>query len=175
MMKAQSDRLYFRELKEEDAKDMFELDSDPMVHQYLGNKPLTSINETEEVIQFVKKQYTENGIGRWAMIKKEDDAFLGWCGLKLIHEPMDGKDFHYDLGYRLIRKYWGQGYASEGALACLDYAFLEMKLPVLYASAHVENIASNKIIQKLGFTFKDQFKFEDELCNRYSKKNTIKS
>jgi len=63
-------RLLIRELLPEDADGMFELESNPNVHLYLGNKPLQSIEESREAIRFIRKQYVDNGIGRWAVLEK---------------------------------------------------------------------------------------------------------
>ena len=75
-------RLIVRDLEELDSKGIFELDSDPEVHKYLGNKPIKTIREAEEVVNSIRKQYDKNGIGRWAIIDKSSEEFIGWTGLK---------------------------------------------------------------------------------------------
>jgi len=70
-------RTLIRELLEEDAEAMFEMDSDPQVHRYLGNEPVKNIGKIIEVIAFVRKQYSDNGIGRWAVIDKQSGKFIG--------------------------------------------------------------------------------------------------
>ena len=65
---------------------MYELDADPEVHKYLGNKPVTNREQTVEVINFIRQQYIHNGIGRWAIIDKKSKEFLGWTGLKLVSD-----------------------------------------------------------------------------------------
>ena len=75
----ETERLLLRDLHESDAQHMFELDSDPEVHKYLGNKPFKDINQSEEYIADVIKQYKENGIGRWAIINKQAKEFMGYC------------------------------------------------------------------------------------------------
>jgi [ribosomal protein S5]-alanine N-acetyltransferase len=145
-------RLIMREVSEIDAQGFFELDSDPEVHRYLGNNPVKTIEESENVIRRIQKQYEENGIGRWAVVDKETGAFMGWSGLKWETSSKDGARY-YDLGYRLIRKYWGRGIATETAIESLKYGFEKMKLKEIFAAAHVENIASNRILRKTGFQF----------------------
>src|SRR5690349_13035227 len=68
---ATTPRLVLRELHPDDTAGMFELDSDPEVHRYLGQKPLQSIEQSRNVIEFVRRQYADNGIGRWAVIEKD--------------------------------------------------------------------------------------------------------
>src|SRR5688572_11277934 len=118
---AETERLILRELLPSDDKGMFELDSDPDVHTYLGTKPLEHIEQSREVIEMVRKQYIDNGIGRWAMIERSTGEFVGWAGLKLVKTETNGRINFYDVGYRLIKRYWGKGFASEAAIASVNY------------------------------------------------------
>jgi RimJ/RimL family protein N-acetyltransferase len=163
---AETERLVLREMLPEDLDGMFELDSDPEVHRYLGNKPVTDKKESEEMISFVRQQYETHGIGRWAVIDKKTNEFMGWAGLKYITELTNNHRNYYDLGYRLIRRYWGQGIASEAALISLEYAFNELKLTELYAAA-CENAGSNHILKKIGMKLVETFYYEDIPCNWY--------
>ena len=88
-MKIETDRLILRELLLTDDAGMFELDTNPQVHQYLGNNPITTINQAREIIAMVMRQYASNGIGRWAVIEKASGDFIGWCGLKFIQEHVN--------------------------------------------------------------------------------------
>ena len=97
----ETDRLILRELKLSDAEALFSMDSNPKVHQYLWNKPVQKIEKTIELIEFVRKQYIDNGIGRFAMISKETNEFMGWAGLKFNTEVVNKKVNFYDIGYRL--------------------------------------------------------------------------
>ena len=78
----ETERLILREIRDEDVQGMYELDADPMVHKYLGNRPISTIDEAKNVIKYIQKQYEENGIGRWAIIDKKTKDFIGWSGLK---------------------------------------------------------------------------------------------
>ncbi|MEZ4911636.1 MAG: GNAT family N-acetyltransferase [Saprospiraceae bacterium] len=144
-------RLILRELNYDDVDGIFTLDSDPKVHEFLGNRPLVNLSQCVEIIDKVRQQYTKFGIGRWAMIEKESGEFVGWCGLKYVTEPFNKQQSYYDLGYRLIQKYWGKGYAKESSKAALHYGFDAMKLKEIYAMAHVKNNRSIAIINGLGF------------------------
>ncbi len=160
-------RLILREILPDDVDGFFELDSDPEVHKYLGNKPVSDKSELIKVINFVRQQYEENGIGRWAIIDKASNSFIGWAGLKFVQELTNNHINYHDLGYRLIRKYWGKGYATEAALASLNYGFEVMQLQDIFAAAHIHNQASNSILKKVGFNFLETFIDEDEVNNWY--------
>ncbi|MEM7660463.1 MAG: GNAT family N-acetyltransferase [Bacteroidota bacterium] len=153
-------RLILRELEERDVQGIFDLDSDPEVHRYLGEQPIKRLQEAEAIIQYVRNQYEADGIGRWAVIEKASQEFVGWAGLKFEREVR--QDMHYyDLGYRLKKKFWGKGIATEAAREALAYGFQEMNLPKIYGGAHIDNIGSNKVLQKVGFTFLETFDYED--------------
>jgi len=155
----ETERLLLRELLPTDDAGMFELDSNPEVHIYLGNKPVKSIEESREAIANIRQQYLENGIGRWAVILKETGEFIGWSGLKL-EKNVNGHETFYDLGYRFIQKHWGKGYAFETAKAFVDFGFSEMKLPVINAYADFDNLNSRKVLEKVGMKFINYFELD---------------
>lgn len=167
---AETERLILREVLLTDVEGMFELDSNPMVHQYLGNNPINSKEQAIEAINFIRQQYEERGVGRWAAIEKESGDFIGWTGLKLNtgeKESLNGKQNFYDLGYRFIPRYWGKGYASETAFPSLDYGFENLNVETMCGAAEVKNIGSNKILQKIGLNFIEEFIYKDEKINWY--------
>ncbi len=172
----ETDRLILREIEEYDLQGIFELDSDPQVHRYLGKKPITSIQESKSIIQYIRKQYEQDGIGRWAVMDKKTNQFIGWSGLK--YEKNVREEMHYyDLGYRLKKKFWGKGIATETAQKSLDYGFQIMNLEEIYAGAHIENIASNKVLQKVGLKFIETFEYDGAPHNWYgiSKKEWLEN
>lgn len=165
----ETERLILRELTEEDVPGLYELDSDPEVHKYLGNRTVKDIKESEDIVRHVQRQYRENGIGRWAVIDKKTHDFIGWSGLKWEKNVRKGSRY-CDLGYRLRRKYWGKGIATETAIASLKYGFEQLNLSEICAAAHIENIASNKILHKLGFSFIETFEYDGAAHNWYQLK-----
>ena len=156
----ETERFLIRPLIAEDATGIFELDSNPKVHTYLGNDPIKTLAEAEKVIKLIQKQYKDLGIGRWAIIEKSTGNFVGWTGFKYIVEPTNGKVNYYDLGYRLIEIYWGKGIATETAKACLKYAFEVLKLEEVYGICDVENAGSKNVLQKCGFELKETFIYD---------------
>lgn len=151
----------------EDVDPFFEMDSNPEVHRYLGTQPVSTRDQIGETIHYVRQQYIENGIGRWAIIDKSTDKFIGWTGLKLVKDVMNNQTNYYDLGYRLIRRYWGRGYASETAKASLSYGFDKLNLNEIIATVNCENTASNMVVEKLGFTRCETFYLHELKHNWY--------
>ena len=162
----ETERLILRDLRSSDLEGMFELDSDQDVHRYLGNKPIKTKDEALKIIESVRNQYDERGIGRWAAIEKYTGSFIGWSGIRLNNEyNMNGFTKYYDVGYRLIKRYWGKGYAKESGKAAVDYAFNCMNLPELYATTASGNQASHNALLKIGLTYVEDFYFEEEQLN----------
>lgn len=155
-------RLIIRELMPEDEQAMFEMDSDPEVHRYLGNKPYTTIEESRENIDFVRRQYKDNGIGRWAVTLKDTGEFVGWTGFKLMREAVNGHVNHYDFGYRHMRRHWHKGYASEAARAALRYGIDVLGLKDIYAMTAIDNAGSRHILESLGFRFVEIFNYDGQ-------------
>ena len=159
----ETERLILRELRTTDLEGMFELDSNPEVHKYLGNKPIKEKAESEKMIESVRKQYKERGIGRFAVIEKASGNFTGWSGIRLNTEyNMNGFTTYYDVGYRFIPRYWGKGYATESGKAAVNYAFHVLKLPELYATTEIGNQASHHALLKIGLHYVEDFYCEEE-------------
>ena len=157
----ETERLILREIMPTDRNGLFAIDSDPDVNTFLGRNPVEKIEQIDDLITFIRKQYVDNGIGRWAMIEKDTNNFIGWCGLKLVKELTNNYINYYDLGYRLNKNYWGKGFGTEAAKATLDYGFNNMKLKDIYAIADSQNIASKNIIQKVGLKYINTFKLDN--------------
>jgi|GEM_PF-94756 len=153
----ETERLYLRHIQLSDEDGIFELDSSPAVHAYLGKRPITTRAQAREAIEYIRRQYLENGIGRWAVIDKETSEFIGWAGLKFIGEEINGLSGFYDVGYRLIERYWGRGLATEATIAALNYAFKTMKLREVYGMCDVRNKASRRVLEKAGLTWLGTF------------------
>ena len=154
-----TDRLEMRPFTLEDAELLFSLDSDPEVMRYLGNKPINDINVVHEYLGNILRQYQENNIARWAVLEKSSGQFIGWAGIKYITEEENGMTNFYDVGYRLLPAFWGKGYATECTKAWIDYAKHKLKIQKIYASAHVDNHGSQKVLIKSGFLQTGQYDF----------------
>lgn len=167
----ETERLILRELLLSDADGMFELDSNPNVHVFLGKKPVTVIEQSIAQIENIQQQYKDSGIGRWAVILKETNDFIGWSGIKFIKNEINNHKGFYEIGYRFIEKHWGKGYATEAGKAFVDYAFNVMNVDALYAYADAGNSGSKSILEKLGMQYVNSFEYEEELEVWYEMKN----
>ncbi|RAV98035.1 GNAT family N-acetyltransferase [Pseudochryseolinea flava] len=166
----ETERLIIREILLQDVDAMFELQADPEVHRFLGNKTIATKDEAVSIIDFIRKQYADYGVGRWAIIDRSSNGFLGWTGLEFVVKETNKHKDYYDLGYRLIRRFWGQGIATESALASLDYAFDKLQAREVYAIADCKNDGSNSVLKKVGLKFIETFDHEGVVHNWYEVK-----
>jgi RimJ/RimL family protein N-acetyltransferase len=128
---------------------------DPDVIKYTGDVAFKSIEEAQDFLNSYD-HYNKYGFGRWAVIRNLDEEFLGWCGLKYTPELEE-----YDIGFRFFQKYWGIGYATEAAKACIDWAFQKKDIKVIVGRAMSENIASCKVLEKIGLKYLRTIEIEE--------------
>lgn len=142
----ETDRLLLREFDTSDAGKMYQLNLDPEVVRYTGDKPFSSVREARTFLENYEYD-SALGIGRWAVILKSGQEFIGWCGLKRNEEGL------IDIGFRFFQVHWNKGYASEAARATLRYGFLEKGIPRIIGRAAGENRASIRVLEKLGMVY----------------------
>lgn len=164
----ETERYHLRKFTLEDAENLYAMDSDPDVHRYLGNNPVRDISTVYNYINSILEQYEEYGIGRLAIIDKSNGEFLGWSGLKYETNGMNNTSGYYDIGYRLKKSAWGKGIATEVATASLRYGFQVLELSEINASAHHENLASIRVLEKIGMTRIETFDYQGIKCYWFS-------
>jgi [ribosomal protein S5]-alanine N-acetyltransferase len=162
----ETERLILRPLELSDVDDFFAMNDNPNVGRYL-RIPLKTKTEAEAYIQKIINEYQKNGIGRFAVVLKESNKLIGFSGLKFrVNEENNHSNF-YDLGYRFAEEQWRKGFATEAAIAWLNYGFNEMRLPVIFACAVSDNMGSNAVLQKLGFQFMNEYITNNQPHNWY--------
>ena len=138
-------KLVLRPHRDEDATFMVELNSDPDVTAYTPDGPLPGPEVAKEIIQSLRRQFLEKKIGRFIVEDPGTNKAIGWCGLKWLQETDE-----IDLGYRFLKKTWGKGIATEAARSCLSYGFNQLNFSRITAKVLPQNIASIKVLKKLG-------------------------
>lgn len=162
----ETERLLLRPLELSDVDAFFKMNNNPNVNKFLRN-PITTKIEAKKYIQKIIDEYGRNGIGRYAIVLKQNNALIGFSGLKFRNQEENGFTNFYDLGYRFSEDYWHNGYAKEAAQFWLNYGFTEMKLNIIHACADDENIASNGLLKTIGFKLINQYYVNDTLHNWY--------
>lgn len=151
-----TERLRLVPLADEHLRFEVELDSDPEVMRYISGRA----RSPEEVEQLHRRRLAASvevpGLGFWAGFAAEE--FVGWW----ILQPPNGPDQpraagEADLGYRLLRRHWRRGYASEGARELVRYGFEDVGLNRIFAQTMAVNVASRATMSAVGLTFARAF------------------
>src|SRR5687768_8011989 len=102
-------------------------------------------------LEMLISHYTRKpGLGIWATILKDTGSFIGASGLVYYDNTTE-----IEIGYRMLKEYWNKGYATEASLGLLDYGFRTLGLGKIVSSAHVENFASRRVMEKIGMSYID--------------------
>lgn len=143
-------RLILRERVTADLDECMEMERDPEVMKHLPESRNIVHDEAKHKAFIMDKMTTvfAEGLGYWTIeTKEQENEFVGW----ILLIPVDTVGPEIEMGWRLKRKFWGNGYASEAAQAVLDYALYELKLSAVIAEIVEDNHASIALAEKLGF------------------------
>lgn len=143
----ETERLSLREHSIADAENMYNLNLDPEVMKYTGNDSFKSIEDARHFLS-TYDHYKNYGFGRWAVIYKTTNEYLGWCGLKYTPELDE-----YDIGFRFFKRQWDKGFATEAAIACLEMGFINSKITTIVGRVMRENTASINVLKKIGLSY----------------------
>ena len=141
---ARTERLTIRELTLDDVDDLFEILGDPIAMEHYP-APKTR-PETKSWIRWAVHSYAGNGFGLWAIERTADGAFLGDCGPML--QPVEG-ELVPEIGYHVVPREWGRGYATEAALACREIVLGRLGFDRVVSIVAPENIASRRVAEKV--------------------------
>ena len=154
-------RMILRDIESADEQNLLELDSDPEVMKYLTNGlPHTRVEIRQTLFRMGEMRVHHSGkFGYWAAIEKSTSKFMGWFHFRpRFKDPTNTTII--ELGYRLKKDFWGQGYATEGSLALLDKGFNQLGVEKVFATTMKKNIASQRVMEKVGMKFDKEFRDE---------------
>jgi [ribosomal protein S5]-alanine N-acetyltransferase len=148
-------RLILRRFTLDDLPAFYELCSRPEIIRYAQSRPLASLEEARAFMQAAPfHDYATYGYGRFACVWKQSGDVIGFSGVKYVPEIGDT-----ELGYRFLPEYWGQGLATEAGQASIEFARAELGLARLVAMVHPENVASVRVLTRLGFAVEKQLQY----------------
>jgi [ribosomal protein S5]-alanine N-acetyltransferase len=139
-------RLILHPFEPGDAPTAFGWFGDPTVMRFTPTGPDKSVEQTKTRLSEYVKHQRAHGFSKWIILNSASGAAIGDSGLLVLPEYS-----WVDLGFRLAQPYWGQGFATEAALAWVGAAFEDFQVPRLGAFVHPENLASIRILERLGF------------------------
>lgn len=153
----ETQRLWLRPWVEADVKPFAAMGRDPRVMAHFPSLLLD--NQSFDMIVRIMNHIGEHGFGLWAIERKADRQFLGFCGLQRVtfEAPVKGE---VEIGWRLAHAHWGQGYAREAAEGALRHGLCELELPRIVAFTVPANTRSWCLMQRLGMVRREDLDFD---------------
>jgi ribosomal-protein-alanine N-acetyltransferase len=167
----ETERLYFRPFELDDLPQLIEQRSDPDMNRYLGGTRLQNPEALEKRMHFYMSCYDSHGFGMCPMFWKETGEMIGAAGIQPLEDTGE-----IEVGYSVIKEFWGRGIATEAARAWMEFGFNKFGLERIVAVAVVGNTASERVMEKLGMTYEKTETHYGEECAFYavSKKEFFK-
>ena len=150
-------RLLLRHFVIDDLDALFKFYSDPEVVKYIPDAPRTRDEARQELEWHMHGHPKNPDLGLWATVHKEAGRFIGRCGL--LPWTIDGKE-EVEVAFTIAREYWGQGLATEAARAILQHGLDRLNLSRLICLIESENIASQRVAEKIGMRFEREARDE---------------
>jgi ribosomal-protein-alanine N-acetyltransferase len=159
-VRLETERVVLRPLSPGDLDALAPYQADPEVMRYMGGKTFTREETAERIARF-SEIFELDGIGQFAVERREDGVVLGRCGIlnwetdpwRPVARTETDKQTETEIGYMLGRPHWGRGYATEAATAVRDYAQTELGEERLIALIMHGNVASQRVAEKLGMQY----------------------
>jgi [ribosomal protein S5]-alanine N-acetyltransferase len=152
----QTSRLILRQFNESDVDPLLGFRGDPEVMRFSITGPETREDIQTKYLPGCLRRYSRDGLGQWAVVRKSDGICAGECGICV--QEVDGEK-EFEISYRMRRDCWGNGLATEAALACRDYGFKKAGLRRLISIIESENVASIRVAEKTGMTLEKRASF----------------
>ncbi|MEA5592793.1 GNAT family protein [Rivularia sp. UHCC 0363] len=142
----ETENLLLRQVNQSDAEAVFQHFSDKEVLKYHNLEAFTNIEQAENLIASFYERFHNQQMIRWGITKKEDNILIGTCGYNWLQ-----KSFQAEIGYELSQAYWRRGIMTEALSAMIKFGSEKMELNRIAATVMLENTASMKLLEKLGF------------------------
>ncbi|WP_096435862.1 GNAT family N-acetyltransferase [Alteribacter populi] len=138
-------RLTLRKMRHDDMKNLMEIFSDREAMRYYPSTK--GEKETNDWIEWTLANYENDRVGLWIVEDKKTGEFLGQCGI--VPQEVEGRS-EMEIGYLFTRRVWGNGYATEAALACKKFGFDQLKLTKIVSLCDIYNTPSTKVAERIG-------------------------
>lgn len=161
----ESERIRFRKINLDDAKDLFLIRSNDDVMRFMDVPRHHSISDSEKLIHTIDKSYKEESGIDWSIIEKQSNTFIGYIGFIRIFP----EHCRAEIGYALKPEYWGKGYMYETINCMVRFGFEEMNLHSIEANVNPLNERSKKVLERIGFNkeahFRENYLFNGEFLD----------
>ncbi|MBM0206689.1 GNAT family N-acetyltransferase [Micromonospora sp. STR1s_5] len=157
MAELRTDRLVLRRWRDSDREPWAAMNADPEVREHLGD--LLTREQSDASVSRFQADFDQRGYGWWAVEVQATGQFIGFAGLDDVDDDMPFTGV--EIGWRLARSAWGQGYATEGALTVLAHGFDALELPEILAVTTATNLRSQAVMRRIGMTRNPADDFDD--------------
>ncbi|MEM7554780.1 MAG: GNAT family N-acetyltransferase [Cyanobacteria bacterium P01_A01_bin.84] len=164
----ETERIILRQFIEDDVDKLVELNSDPDVVKFTSDAehPQTYLETKAKVAKIINSYQKYNGYGIWAAIEKSSQSFIGWFLFRPVidasyFDPNFADEDDIELGYRLKKIFWGQGYGTEVSQALINQGFSELGMKRVLAVAISANKASIRVMEKVGLQLEHKFIYQE--------------
>ena len=141
-------RLTLRPLQPNDAEALHRIYQTEGVLRYFPNPIAPPLEKVQRLITAQQVHWETHGYGNWGLLPDGEEEIIGWAGLQYLLELDET-----EVGFLLDQPFWGRGYATEAALASLQFGFEHFSLDHMIALVHPDNLASQRVIEKCGMTY----------------------
>jgi RimJ/RimL family protein N-acetyltransferase len=155
-------RLILRAFTEQDINPMYQILNQEEVLRYFPPSDAPSRDRAQRMILRLLSHWAERGYGLWAVETRKGGTLVGRCGLQFLPETEE-----VEVDFILGKPFWGQGFATEAGRASIRYGFEELRAERIVGIVHVENRASQRVLEKLGMEVVEQKQFFGMECYRY--------
>ncbi len=155
-------RLTLRPFTLQDAELLHHILIIPGVLEYFPSSDPPDLERVQKLVQRQIDQWEDHNYGWWAVEPDGAGELIGWSGLQYLPETDE-----IEISYLLGKPYWGKGLATESAIAGLDYGFKSLGIEKIIGIVHPENVASQKVLEKIGLRFQEQTEYFGMECYKY--------
>jgi ribosomal-protein-alanine N-acetyltransferase len=157
-----STRLVFRGFISADLEPLHRFLVDRDVIRYFPRTEPWPIEIVQKWMDSQHNQWDNHGYGWWAIELRKKHKLIGWCGLGFLDETEET-----EILYLLGKPYWGKGLATEAAMFSINYAFKKANLDLVIGLSHVDNWASQRVLEKIGLSFSTRAQYFGLEVNKY--------
>lgn len=141
-------RLRLRPFRLDDVDVLHRLWTEPEVRQYLWDGDVIKRERVESMVKTSLKSFADHGFGLWAVLPRDENILIGFCGYWFFHEPPK-----LELLYGISPAHWHKGLATEAARAMIDYGFRELSFQRIEGSTDAANVSSSRVMERAGMSF----------------------
>jgi len=146
-----TERLSLRMFEDCDFDSVLQLFNDEEVQKYLSPENRRNREQLEVTLKKMLEHWKERGFGLWCVSEKHNGKLLGYCGFQYFDQTLN-----VEIVFAFLKDFWAKGFATEAANACLKFGFEELWFEKVFATTHLENTSSCRVLEKIGMVFEEK-------------------